>query len=132
DRLGDLTGRPEVRVITLQRTNLLQTAVSQVIAERTDLWKTWDANKPLAEHYQDLPALDLDQIEIHMRWKQDEIARMNRAVASLDPRRVLRLTYEELYLSALPRRCELVDQLWSFLELPRCDDPEIQRFLSAS
>lgn len=43
DALATLVGRHDAKVATLRRRNVLQTAVSQLVAERTGLWKTWDA-----------------------------------------------------------------------------------------
>ncbi|MGH3849792.1 MAG: hypothetical protein ACRDRT_08825, partial [Pseudonocardiaceae bacterium] len=60
---GDLVGRlvrgSDVRIIVLRQRNLLQTAVSQLLAEQTGLWKTWDVVGSLEERYRDLEPLDL-------------------------------------------------------------------------
>jgi len=130
DCLDRLVRRPNVRVITLRRRNQLQTAVSQVIAEHTGLWKTWDATQPLDEHYRELPPLDLDLIANRMQWTAGDIARVDRAVGGVDPSRVFRVAYEDVYLAPPSRQRSLLDELWSFLDLPACEDPEIDHFLS--
>lgn len=128
--LDRLVRRPDIRVITLRRRNQLQTAVSQVIAEHTGLWKTWDATKPLDEHYRELPPLDLDLIEQRMRWTIGNIARVDRAVSGVDPTRVLRVVYEDVYLAPPAFQRLWLHELWSFLGLHSYDDPEILHFLS--
>jgi hypothetical protein len=54
DRLYRLMTRPDVSVIALRRRNVLQTAVSQLVAGQTGVWKTWDVAEPLADHYRNL------------------------------------------------------------------------------
>ncbi len=130
DGLQRLVRRRNVRVITLRRRNQLQTAVSQVIAEHTGLWKTWDVTRPLVEHYRELPPLDLDLIENRMQWTAGDLVRVDRAVGGVDASRVFRVVYEDVYFAPPTRRRSFLEELWSFLELPACEDPEIDHFLS--
>ncbi|MEY2424941.1 MAG: Stf0 sulfotransferase [Actinomycetota bacterium] len=132
DQLARLVRRPNVRVIALRRRNVLQTAVSQLIAEQTDLWKTWDADGSLEDHYRALTPLDFDLITDRMRWTIAEVARVEAALSEVDSARVLRVGYEDLYFVPQSTQDEWLAGLWSFLDLPRADDPEIAHFLSAA
>jgi hypothetical protein len=126
DRLRRLATRPDVRVVTLRRRNLLQTAVSQLIAEQTGLWKTWDATMPLEEHYRGLAPLDVDAVRASMAWTTSEVARVDAAVAGVD---VLRLEYEDLYG---PAGDAVVDGLWRFLELEPIRSDRLDHYRSAA
>jgi hypothetical protein len=126
DHLRRLVTRVDVRVVTLSRRNLLDTAVSQVIAETTGLWKTWDADGPLEGHYRDLGPLDIDEVAGRMEWATHEYARIDAAVAGVDH---LPLDYEDLYLRG-GRGAARLGALWSFLDLPAITSPTIDHFLS--
>ena len=127
DLLHRLASRPDVRVITLRRRNLLQTALSQLLAEQTGLWKTWDATGPLEDTYRDLEPLDVDLVKERMDWTAHEVARVESAVADLD---VLRLVYEEVFAADEAVKREQIDKVWRFLGLPRSCSPVVDHFLS--
>lgn len=76
--LATLVGRSDVKVIALRRRNLLQAAVSQVVAERTRLWKTWDAERDLEDYYRGLPALEVSEVTSRMDWTRAETAASTR------------------------------------------------------
>jgi hypothetical protein len=130
DALAILVGRPDVKVIALRRRNVLQTAVSQVIAERTGLWKTWDAERNLDDYYRGLPPLDVAEVASRMRWTCDETARIDAAIAALAPGRLKRLDYEDLYESQPADARSVVSDIWSFLDLEPVDAPAVDHFLS--
>jgi LPS sulfotransferase NodH len=128
--LATLVGRREVKVIALRRRNLLRTGVSQVVAEATGLWKTWDADRDLEDYYRGLPALDIEKVAARMQWSRTEAARVAAVVARLAPGRRVRIDYEDLYESPLDSARGLVSKVWSFLDLEPVDDPAIDHFLS--
>ncbi len=130
DALATLVGRPDVKVIALRRRNVLQTALSQVIAERTGLWKTWDAERALEDYYHGLPALDVAELASRMQWTSDETARIDAAVAALAPGRLMRVDYEDLYESQPHEAQAVVRHIWSFLDLEPVDAAVVGHFLS--
>lgn len=127
DALASLTHRSDVRVLTLRRRNLLQTAISQTVAMATDLWQAWNASKPLEDYYTDIGALDMASIRTFMDWTRIEIERTQRLTADID---ALHLRYEDLYTGTMDARVETVAAIWSFLNLASVDSPDIRRFLS--
>jgi LPS sulfotransferase NodH len=128
--LKTLLDRGDVRIIALRRRNLLQTAVSQVVAEATGLWKTWDADRPLEDYYQGLPPLDVGTVARRLEWSRDEAARVIAAVSNLGSDRVVRIDYEDLYEASLGDARALVNSIWTFLGLEAVEGPEIDHFLS--
>ncbi|MEU0992184.1 hypothetical protein [Streptomyces sp. NPDC005953] len=152
DTLRQLVHRPGVRVVTLRRRNLLQVAVSFLLAERTGIWKRWDADAPpaadhfgtpypavglervgghvapsLNDRYQNLDPLEVDVVQDRMFWTAQEIARIDEAVAGLE---TLQLVYEDLYLGTRESKQRQVASLWKFLDLPHIDSSRIEFFLS--
>ena len=128
--LDHLVRRPDVGVIVLRRGNLVQTALSQVVAEQTGLWKTWDAVGPLEDHYRDLGPIDVDTVADRIRWTVHEVARLDSALATVDPAQVFRVSYEDLYFATPLDQDILLAELWAFLELPPCFDPAMRHYLS--
>jgi hypothetical protein len=101
-----------------------------VVAESTGLWKTWDADGRLEDYYGGLPALDLAKVATRMEWSRGEAARVAAASASLGPDRVASLDYEDLYEVSLADAREVLDGVWTFLDLDPVEDPAIAHFLS--
>ena len=128
--LTALLERSDVKVLALRRRNLLQTAVSQVLAELTGLWKTWDADQPLEAYYRGAPALDVADVSRRMEWSRNEVARVAAALSNLGPDRALRVDYEDLYEAPLRDGRALVNRIWTFLDLEPVEDPAIDHFLS--
>ena len=52
--LAHLLCRRDLYVVFLQRRNLLEAVVSNLIAEQTGLWAAWDRERALEEYYTDL------------------------------------------------------------------------------
>lgn len=125
--LRELVDRPDTRIITLERRNRLATATSQVIAERVGLWKTWDASRPLAEHYEDVGPLDIDTVRSRMEWTAHEVERVRAVTRDAD---VFRLAYEDLFARPSSEQDTVLHRLWEFLGVPRISTREIDHFLS--
>ena len=128
--LTTLLQRRDVKVIALRRRNLLQTAVSQVVAESTGLWKTWDAERPLEDYYRGLPPLDVATIAGRMAWSRDEARRVTAAVSGLGSDRAIEVAYEDLFEVSVREARAVVHRLWAFLDLEPVADPAIEHFLS--
>jgi hypothetical protein len=127
--LRALLERPEAKVLALHRRTLLQTALSQVVAESSGLWKTWDADRPL-EDYRGLPALDVDAVAARLEWSQREAERVATAIGSLESSRAFLVDYEDLYQAPARDGRALVNRIWTFLDLEPVEDPAIGHFLS--
>jgi hypothetical protein len=156
DMLRQLVHRPNSRVITIRRRNLLQTAVSFMLAEKTGMWKRWDAEAPLeadrfgtpypgvgsesgnksapsepaprlSDHYRDLGPLEPDAVRDRITWAAEEIGRVEETVAGID---VLPLVYEDLYLGTPESQQRQIAALWQFLDFPPVESPRVDFFLS--
>jgi len=125
--LLSLTRRPDVRVLTLRRRNVLQTAISQAVATKTELWQAWRATKPLEDYYADIGDLDLAELRTYMDWRRSEVARVARLTAGID---AMHLRYEDLYAGPMDSRVTAVNEMWHFLGLEPVNSPEIRHFLS--
>ncbi|HYD10619.1 MAG TPA: hypothetical protein VEA78_10985, partial [Acidimicrobiales bacterium] len=123
--LSHLLLRPDVRVIRLRRRNLLETAVSTLVAQQTGLWKTWDHDGPLEERYhalEPIPVADVEEMVRYTRVRLDEVDEI------LDGRDgpTLRIDYEDLYLHDTER---VLASLWSFLGVPAPSDERLAYYL---
>jgi len=58
--------RPDFCVMFVRRRNVLQTVVSNLIAEQTNLWKKWDMARSLETYYDGLRPLDLDDVRVRV------------------------------------------------------------------
>jgi hypothetical protein len=156
DMLRQLTHRPNARVITLRRRNLLQTTVSFMLAEITGIWKQWDVDAPpaadrfgtpypavgsgsgnesvprnhgdrLADHYRNLGPLEIDAVRDRITGVAQEIDRVEETVAGID---ALPLIYEDLYLGTPESQQRQIAALWQFLDFPPVKSSRVDFFLS--
>jgi LPS sulfotransferase NodH len=123
--LAHLLHRDDVRVVRLRRRNLLEAAVSCLVALQVNLWKTWDHDGPLEERYRALTSLSLDATRDQLDALRHEAATFDEI---LDRRRgpTLRLGYEELYLSDTDAS---LTSLWSFLGVDAPTDARVAYYL---
>jgi hypothetical protein len=129
--LAHLLRRRDLHVVFLRRRNLLEAAVSGLIAEQTGLWAAWDRDRDraLEDYYTDLAPLSVQHVREKLRQISENIAEMAAILGTRSDGRVLELCYEELFLGEPVTRWRLVGSLWSHLGLPPCQDPRIGRFL---
>ena len=133
-----LLRRPDCKIIFLRRRNLLQSVVSVMIAQQTQLWQKWEMNKPLEEYYQDLQPLDIQDIQQHVKSTQRRLDFFESVIDERSGNEVVKLTYEELYFSEAPKQKRQIDAIWDLLriaplELERyrpCLQPETARINS--
>jgi hypothetical protein len=121
--------RPEHHVVTLRRRNLLEAAVSNLIALQTNLWKTGDASAPLYTYYGDLQPLDVDEVRRIVVGTQALNARVDAVVARRRDGRVLHLAYEDLFLTLPEHQASQLAELWSFLGVSEIDDARVLGYL---
>jgi hypothetical protein len=115
------------RVILMRRANLLQSVVSMMVSEQTDVWHSWDMEQPIEQLYSELRPLDADDVRARMAVLADEIAFYDRVLGERDPSDVLRLTYEDVYLGGRGR--ELLDEATRFVGLDPVADDEADALL---
>ena len=118
---------PDRRVILMRRANLLQSVVSMMVSEQTDVWHAWDMQRPIEELYAELRPLDADDVRARMDVLADEIAFYDRVLDERDASDVLRLTYEDVYTGGRGR--EFLDEATRFVGLDPVADDEADALL---
>ena len=96
--------RPDCKIIFLRRRNLLQSVVSAMIAEQTNLWKKWDMTRPLEEYYRDLQPLDIAAVQSHVAGLQQHLDFFEGVVDARGGESALKLVYEDLYFAPAAAR----------------------------
>jgi hypothetical protein len=120
---------PERKVIVVRRANLLQSVVSMMIAEQTDIWHSWDVDGSLDELYAKLQPLPADDVRDRMAMIADEVRFYDDVLSERDPADVMRVTYEELYEGAPEERRRLLDDATRFLGLEPVADEQADALL---
>lgn len=87
------------RFVFLWRENLLQAVVSVLIAQQTQLWQIWDADKPVIEYYKQLNPLDVEDVKRPVETLKCDLERFDQSLDRLASGRVFKLDYEALYFS---------------------------------
>ena len=118
DLLEHLLLMPEFIVVLIRRRNLLQTAVSAMIAHQTGIWGASSLKASIEEHYADLEPLDCGEVEDRIEWLASQ---MDWCESVLDRRGadVLRLVYEDFYYAHPEDQAEQVQTLWDFIGVSR-------------
>ena len=127
--LRHLVLRSDVDVVFLRRRNLLETAVSNLIALQTNLWKTWDADGPIASRYERLEPLPVDEVRRMVDWTRTRLDELEAILASRADGRVLEVVYEDLYLAPAADQATVVDSLWAHLGVPQPTSPRVRYYL---
>ena len=115
------------RVILMRRANLLQSVVSMMVSEQTDVWHAWDVERPISELYAQLRPLDADDVRSRIDVLADEIAFYDRVLSDKMPADVLKLTYEDVYFRGAGR--EFLDEATRFLDLDPVADEQADALL---
>jgi hypothetical protein len=127
--LAHLLCRSDLYVVFLRRRNLLEAAVSGLIAEQTGLWAAWDRDRALEDYYTGLASIPVDDVRDKLRQIRQNLAEVAAILCTRSDGRVLELCYEDLFLGARSTRWRLVGSLWAHLGLPPCENPRVGRFL---
>ncbi len=127
--LAHLLYRRDLYVMFLRRRNLLEAAVSGLIAEQTGLWAAWDRDRDLEDYYTDLAPLSVEDVRDKLRQIRENVAEVAAILSGRSDGRVLELCHEDLFLGERGTRWRLVESLWSHLGLPPCENPQVGRFL---
>src|SRR5258708_4686460 len=129
DLLAHLLCRTDLHVVFLRRRNLLEAVVSNLIAEQTGLWASWDRERAVEDYYTDLAPLSVQDIRDRLWWARENLAEVAAVLRARSDRRALGLCYQDLLLGDRSARWRLVEALWSHLGLPPCAEPRVGRFL---
>jgi hypothetical protein len=127
--LAHLLCRRDLYIVFLRRRNLLEAAVSGLIAEQTGLWAAWDRDRALEDYYTGLAPLSVEDVRDKLRQIRENLAEVAAILGTRTDGRVLELCYEDLFLGGRSTRWRLVGSLWSHLGLPPCENPRVGRFL---
>lgn len=129
DLLVHLLHQHASHVLFLRRRNLLQTVVSNLIAEQTQVWKKWDMTQPLEDYYRNLQPLDTGDVQRRIAELDEHLAFCESVIDARSGGTALKLIYEDLYFAAAEQRTEQVSMLWRWLGLTPLDTAQIQYYL---
>lgn len=116
-------------MIFLRRRNLLQSVVSILIAEQTNLWKRWDMQRPLAAYYANLQPLSLAEIRERVVELKENLDYYEGIIVAREPGSYLKLIYEDLYFCTVAQQEQLFAQIWHFLEIAPLPIEQLQAYL---
>ena len=117
------------KIIFLRRKNLLQSVVSVLIAEQTRLWKKWEMNKPLADYYRDLHALDVRAIQQRVKDLKQHLEFFESVIAALPTGKAIKVVYEDFYFAPAIQRNAQIDAIWNFLGIKPLASEQLQYYL---
>jgi hypothetical protein len=127
--LGHLLCRRDLYIVYLRRRNLLEAAVSGLIAEQTGLWAAGDRDRPLEDYYTGLDPLPAQDVRDRLRQIRENLAEVAAILRTRSDGRVLELCYEDLFLAEQSTRWRLARSLWAHLGLPPCENPRVGHLL---
>lgn len=124
-----LLQRQDCKIIFLRRRNLLQSVVSVLIAEQTQLWKIWDMTRPLEEYYRDLQPLDIADIQNRIADLKEHLDFLEQVVDARPHASAIKLIYEDLYFATTAARNAQIATIWDWLALAPLDPRQLQYYL---
>jgi hypothetical protein len=127
--LESLLLRSDLDVVVLRRRNLLEAVVSNLIALQTNLWKTWDADRPLEDYYTRLQPIAVSDVEHLTSATEAVLDRVDEIVHRRGDGQVLKLWYEDFSLGHRAQQRAAVNELWSFLGVEAFESHEIDWYL---
>lgn len=124
-----LLERRGCKIIFLRRKNLLQSVVSVLIAEQTQLWKKWEMTKPLEDYYCNLHPLDVREIQQRVIELKQRLDFFESVINTLPDDKTIKLTYEDLYFSPPAQRDVQIAAIWNFLRITPLESEQLQYYL---
>lgn len=125
-----LLHRPDCHVLFLRRRNLLQTVVSNLIAEQTQLWKKWDMTQPLEDYYHNLQPLDIADVQRRVVGLHQHLAFCEAVIDTRPGIASLKLVYEDLYFTSADSSHDQIARIWEWLGVAPLDDAQIHYYLN--
>ena len=129
DLTVNLLRRTDCKIIFLRRKNVLQSVVSVLIAEQTRLWKKWEMTKPLEEYYRGLQPLDITDVRQRVAELQQRLDFFESVVDERSENDMIKLTYEELYLSEASQQEGQIAAIWELLHIAPLELERYWRYL---
>lgn len=119
----------EYKIIFLRRENLLQSVISNLIAEQTTAWHKEDLNIKTKKLYNNLNPIPISTIQERLKFDKEWMSYYEKRVKN---RRIntLSVTYEELYASDMKQRTEEQNKIFNFLELEMPNEDKIAPYLT--
>ena len=122
--------REDLLFIFLRRRNILQSVVSVMVADQTNLWKKWEMQKTMAEYYQNIGPLDIAEIQSDVQAIAHQLDEIEAQLDQRSPGTVLKFVYEDLYFCSEEEQIKQIGAIWPFLNLTPLKDEWIQYYLS--
>ena len=124
-----LLERRGCKIIFLRRKNLLQSVVSVLIVEQTQLWKKWEMTRPLEDYYRNLRPLDVYNIQQRVTDLKQHLDFFESVIDALPDNAAIKLTYEALYFAPAARRNAQIAAIWNFLRIAPLELEQLQYYL---
>jgi hypothetical protein len=121
--------KPDIRVIFLQRRNLLRAEVSCHIAEQTRVWGIEDLNDARRKVYQNLAPIPQKALADSLEYAVDLVSHYTRTIRQRPLGTYLEVFYEDLYSNSLAANQASVKQVFDFLELEMPEGDGLDYFL---
>jgi LPS sulfotransferase NodH len=121
--------RLDCKIIFLRRRNLLQSVVSVLIAEQTQLWKKWEMTKPLEEYYLNLQPLDIHDIQQRVTALKHHLDFFESIIDTRSSDEVIKLVYEDLYFAETSQQKRQIDAIWKLLKIASLELGHYQYYL---
>ncbi len=131
EQLTHLIQRRDLRVVYIDRRNLLQVAVSDRIAKQTKVWNRWDLrpHESLEHRYDYLAPLDLGDLRSYMSDLAAHLAWLDSVIGLRTDAHVLRFHYEDFYLATREAQHAQLARLWSFLGVAPINLSDVDYYL---
>ncbi len=115
---------PDVRVLFLQRKNLLRAEVSGCIAEQTKVWQISDLNEQTRQTYRNLRPVSMGKFADRLEYAKELTGYYNSVIERRATGTYLKVCYENLYTGDLGKNRAAAREIFEFLglELPTCDE----------
>jgi|GEM_PF-1747017 len=124
-----LLQRRDCKFIFLRRKNLLQSVVSVLIAEQTQLWKKWEMTKPLEEYYRNIQPLDVHDIQQRVTYLKERLDFFESVIDARPEDTAIKLTYESIYFAPPVQRDAQIAAIWNFLKIAPIESAQLQYYL---
>ncbi len=109
--------KPDIRVIFLQRRNLLRAEVSNHIAEQTKVWGMNDMNEERRRIYRDLAPISQEALADSLDYAVELVNHYTHTIRQRPAGTYLEVFYEDLYSRDLAGNRTSVRRVFDFLEL---------------
>ena len=117
-----------VRVVLLKRLNLMQTVVSGLIAQQTDVWHAWDVEDDLDRRYAALQPIPVEEVRKGIADIGEDVA-YHEGILRRRRDGWMVITYEELYHADPEQRRAALDSVYTFLGVDPADARETAHLL---